>query len=188
MVVFMNIGYFLKKIRLDKKVTLTEVANKINLTASLLSQIENGKISPSLNSLEAILGYYRMNLCDFFKQVEQKKYLIARDKDTETLEDPPNGIKYTLLASKLENNTLESYLIELNPEAKISVRPASAAENSERFIWILDGSVEIKLEDENLKLDKNDSLNFKAHMCCEIKNLLTGQNSVLFVNGIPGIF
>ena len=184
----MNIGYFLKKIRLDKKVTLSMVAKKINVTASLLSQIENGKISPSLNSLEAILGYYRINLCDFFKQVEQKKYLIVRSKDTEYLDDTENNIKYTLLASKLENNILESYSVELAAGAQLSVRTSPPSENGEKFVMILDGRIEMKLENETFILENKDSINFKSYMVCTIKNISTEQRSIFFINGTPPIF
>lgn len=54
----MNIGYFSKKIRTDKSLTLNEDARSTEMTASLISQIDNEKVYPSLNSLEAIILYY----------------------------------------------------------------------------------------------------------------------------------
>lgn len=60
----MNIGSSLKKIRLNKKYTIKNVAQCINASVSLLSQIENGIITPSLQSLEDLLKCYAVNFSE----------------------------------------------------------------------------------------------------------------------------
>ena len=46
-----NIGERLKKVRLERGYTLKDVAAKSGYSKALISRIENGNVSPSINSL-----------------------------------------------------------------------------------------------------------------------------------------
>lgn len=185
----MNIGFFLKKIRKEKHFTLNEVAKSTNLTASLLSQIENDKTSPSLNSLETLLKYYKVNISDFFKQVEQKSHIFIKKIETETLEDKNSGVKLTLLASKLENNVLESFVIALNPGASVSLAKLKPDLSGERFIFILKGAAIASLTDDiEYRMVPGDSLNFKSYVACMVKNESPSEECEFLVSGNPPVF
>jgi transcriptional regulator with XRE-family HTH domain len=184
----MDKGLFLKKIRLKKKYTLAYVASKINITPSLLSQIENGKITPSLKSLEDLLRFYAINLSDFFKQVEQKKYIFVQNNDTETIRDEVHGYTLTLLASKLQNNALESYLVKLHTDAAIEVTTLSEEINGERIIYIINGKLQVTLDDsDSFSMTHGDSLNFKSYVSCKIKTQ-SSEESIFLISGVPPIF
>lgn len=182
----MNIGPSLKKIRLNKEYTITEVAQRINISTSLLSQIENGKITPSLQTLEELLRFYAVNFSDFFKQVEQKKYIYVRKDDAETIENSEHNIRFTLLASKLQNNALESFLVNLGPGASLPLARLNDDINGERIIYGVAGSIEVVLDDESFILESGDSLNFKSHVSCTITNRLEPE-AALFISGLPPI-
>jgi len=184
----MNIGFFLKKIRKEKHYTLNEVAESTKLTASLLSQIENDKTSPSLNSLEMLLKYYKVNISDFFKQVEQKSHIFISCTETETLDNKVSGLMFTLLASKLENNVLESYKMVINPGANLSVARLKPDVNGERFIYIFNGRIKVSLPDNEYDMVSGDSLNFKSYVSCVIKNESETESCELLINGNPPVF
>jgi transcriptional regulator with XRE-family HTH domain len=180
----MDIGSSLKKIRLQKEYTIKEVAQRINVSVSLLSQIENGKITPSLQSLEELLKFYAINFSDFFKQVEQKKYVYVSEADSETLVNADHGIKLTLLASKLQNNALESFIVELNPGVSLELARLDESINGERLIFGMSGSANTILGDELFTTNKGDSINFKSFVSCKITNTSTDVAKVL-VSGLP---
>jgi transcriptional regulator with XRE-family HTH domain len=180
----MNIGSSLKKIRLHKEYTITEVAQRINVSVSLLSQIENGKITPSLQSLEDLLKFYAVNFSDFFKQVEQKKYIHVREAETETMENTDHGFKLTLLASKLQNNALESFIVDISPGAGLELARLDDEINGERFIYGMSGTVEMILDDESFSINKGDSINFKSYVLCKIVNNSPYEAKIL-VSGLP---
>ncbi|HNW29267.1 MAG TPA: XRE family transcriptional regulator, partial [Spirochaetota bacterium] len=150
----MDIGSSLKKIRLHKKYTITEVAQRINVSASLLSQIENGKITPSLQSLEELLKFYAVNFSEFFRQVEQKKYVFVSEADAETMVNDNHGIKLTLLASKLQNNALESFIVDISRGGSLELARLDDQANGERIIYGMSGSVEALLDDESFRINK----------------------------------
>jgi len=183
----MNIGPYLKNIRLAKNYTLSDVAVKTGMSASLLSQIENGKSSPSLQSLEGLLRFYAVNFSDFFRQVEQKRFILVRKEERETLTDAASGFTLTLLASKLQNNALESFLVELDPGAVIAAAKIGEEINGERIILVTEGSIEAALDGETHTLSEGDSINFKSYVSCSIKNRGAGA-SRFFISGIPPVF
>lgn len=184
----MDKGLFLKKIRLKKKYTLAYVASKINITPSLLSQIENGKITPSLKSLEDLLRFYAINLSDFFKQVEQKKYILVQNNDTETIRDEEHGYTLTLLASKLQNNALESFLVKMHTGAAIGTVILGEEINGERLIYIVSGRLKITIDDtDSFSMTHGDSLNYKSYVSCKIKTE-SNEESIFLISGVPPIF
>jgi transcriptional regulator with XRE-family HTH domain len=185
----MNIGFFLKKIRKEKHFTLNEVAKSTNLTASLLSQIENDKTSPSLNSLEVLLKYYKVNISDFFKQVEQKSHIFIKAAEKETLVNTSAGVKLSLLASKLENNVLESFSVYLSPASSITAARLKPDISGERFFYMISGSAVVKLnEDNEYRMSPGDSLNFKSYVACVIKNDSQSEDCEFLLIGNPPIF
>jgi transcriptional regulator with XRE-family HTH domain len=166
----LKIGYSLKKLRLKHDYTLKNVAQKLNITSSLLSQIENGKISPSLKSLESLLGLYNVNLSEFFRQVEQKDYIIMRSNETERMVAKSGSI-ITLLASKLENNVLETYSVELKPGISLQIKQIDEKINGERFIYSISGTLDVLIDKHTkISLYPEDSISFKSHVRCEVKN------------------
>ncbi len=180
----MDIGSSLKKIRLQKEYTIKEVAQRINVSISLLSQIENGKITPSLQSLEELLKFYAVNFSDFFRQVEQKKYIYVREEEAESLEDADHGFKLTLLASKLQHNALESFIVDLDPGAALDIAKLDDEVNGERIIYGLLGSVEITLDVDFFIINKGDSINFKSYVPCKILNN-SPHAAKIFISGMP---
>ena len=181
----MELGPQLKKIRIGKKLTLSDVASAVRLTPSSLSQIENGKISPSIATLESILAFYRLPVSDFFRQIEQTDIIIAKKDELESIE-ASRGVTVSLLASKLTHNTLESYRVALLPGCEFSVRALPPDHNGERFILVGKGSVSVTLGEESFTIAEGDSLNFKSHLSCSVGNG-SGGTAEFFINGTPPI-
>ena len=182
----MKIGPALKKIRNEKRYTLQEVARRLNVTASHLSQIENDKISPSLHSLEELLKLYAVKISDFFRQAEQLDYILVREGDTETFADERRGLNLTLLASKLQNNVLETYIVELKPGAVMETTRLARESNGERVAWVMEGCFSLVLDGKELEFSKGDSVNFKADISCVISND-SDAAARLLVSGTPPV-
>ena len=181
----MELGPLLKKIRSDRKLTLSEVASAVDLTPSSLSQIENGKISPSISTLEAVLAFYRLPVSDFFRQIEQTDIIVAKKGDLESIE-ASQGVMVSLLASKLAHNTLESYSVVIQPSGELRTRELPPEKNGERFLFVGKGTVSVIIGERTYSAENGDSLNFKSHLPCTIRNE-TGVSAEFFINGTPPI-
>ncbi len=183
----MNIGSYLKQLRIDKGYTLTDVANKLGMSASFLSQLENLKLSPSLDSLEKLLCFYSINLSEFFRQIEQKRSVTVKKIERESFCAAEGAIRISLLASKLQNNSLETYLIEFKNNAELETAILPKEINGERFIYIIKGKVFISIDnDELVEFGEGDSINYKSYISCRITET-EGYNSELIISGMPPV-
>ena len=61
-----NLGLKIKKFRTDQKLSLKELAEMINSTSALLSQIEKGVTNPSINTLKGLSKALNIPLYKFF--------------------------------------------------------------------------------------------------------------------------
>ncbi|GED03685.1 helix-turn-helix transcriptional regulator [Bacillus atrophaeus] len=65
----MNLSKFrnkLKDTRTKKGQTLREFANSLGFSSSYISKIENGKVNPSITSIEKISEKLKIPMSDFF--------------------------------------------------------------------------------------------------------------------------
>ena len=61
-----GIGDRIRSIREKEGLTIQQLGQRISLSTSLISQVENGKISPSLSTLLTIAGHFRTPIRNFF--------------------------------------------------------------------------------------------------------------------------
>jgi transcriptional regulator with XRE-family HTH domain len=92
-----NFGSYIKKLRIDNNLTLTQLAAKLDLDSANLSKIENGKRDFDEKRLKLLSAVFNINIDDL-----QKEYLgdfIARkiyssDCSDEILQVAEEKVKY----------------------------------------------------------------------------------------------
>lgn len=184
----MEIGAYLKKLRRDKCLTLNDVAVQTGMSVSLISQIENDKASPSLNSLQVLLRFYGVGLSAFFNQVEKSDYLIITKKMAERFMSPTEKVTLTFLASKLQNTNTVAYKAELEPESELILARLDENIQGERFIYIISGAVDVAVnKNETVTLSNDDSIIFRSFVPCRIFNK-SSRSSKLIITGTPPLF
>ena len=67
----MSIGSNIKMIRLEKGLSIKELAEMADVTTSLISQIEHDKANPSINTLLAISTALNTDIRLFFQELLQ---------------------------------------------------------------------------------------------------------------------
>ena len=76
----MEIGQKIKRLRIQKGLTLEELASRSELTKGFLSQLERDLTSPSIATLNDIVEALGSSLSEFFKD-EKQEQLVFRKKD-----------------------------------------------------------------------------------------------------------
>jgi len=93
------IGEKLRAIRQERQMSLRELANKAEVSASMLSQIETGKVFPSVRSLYTIANALGVSVDYFFPEQSDSR-----------VSSPPNGSgmssQHTLTASEMRDARL----------------------------------------------------------------------------------
>jgi transcriptional regulator with XRE-family HTH domain len=152
------IGHKLRKRRGDFDLSLRDLAQKTGLTASYLSQIERGIVSPSLNSLRRIAECLEVPLL-FLLSDTSKRSPVVRADARPRIDLEQSAVSYQMLTPGLEHK-MEAFCGTLEANSGNVVRPLSVP--TEEFIFVLSGSLRVCLDEEEYMLNPGDSIYFEG--------------------------
>lgn len=142
---FILIGSRLKELRKQQKMTLKELAEGAGVSISFLSQVERGKSSVTLESLRKISEVLGVNPSVFFAGTEKRTDDVA--------------FFYEDLATSVKNPEFHPILVTLQP-AQSDGQPFR--HTGHEFVFVLEGSLTLKLGAEELTLTEQQSHFYSA--------------------------
>ena len=160
-----EIGRKLRQLRLRKKIALVDLGRHTGLSASLLSQLENGKLIPTLPTLARIAMVFDVSLSHFFGD-RKKKHVFGITRQDERIKFPeqPGSVKpayfFENLAFPAQDKAIQAYLAEFPKCSPEEVRP-HFHEGSE-FLYVFEGTLAILYDDEEYILKAGDSAYFES--------------------------
>ncbi|MFQ3574805.1 MAG: XRE family transcriptional regulator [Cytophagales bacterium] len=167
------IGKKINEIRKAKGLNMKTVAEGANISMGLLSKIENFRTMPSLPVLLSISKALEVNLADLVEDVNtnvvaKTEYLLVR-KDQgmiETREDS-KGLVYRSLVSTFVNKiNIRANIVTINPN--VYREPLST--NGMELVHVLSGSVYYGIGNEQIRLEKGDTLYFDGNIPHSVEN------------------
>ena len=158
-----DLGRKLRQLRLRKKIALVDLGRHTGLSASMLSQLENGKLVPTLPTLARIAMVFDVGLEHFFAEKRSKRvFSIVRANDRlvfpENAESPAPGYFFEVLAYGAMDKSLSAYVAEF-PQRDSKQAPEHFHEGAE-FLHVLQGTLAIHYESEDHVLGAGDSVYF----------------------------
>ena len=150
-----ELGERVAKVRASQKMTLRQLADKVNLSSSLLSQIEKGHINPSLATLRAIALALNTPLFSFFLEEITTDDLVVRAGTGKKIMFPEVSLQYTLLTPDL-SGTIEMALMKLPPHSQSS--NDLFAHTGEEVAYVSTGELVLHLGDKTVLLNTGDSV------------------------------
>ncbi len=179
----MELGHRLRTRRQELGLSLRELAERVGLTASFLSQIERDLASPSIESLRKISDALEVPIFHFLIEPEVRSPVVRRDERAK-LRLPGSNLTYQLMTPDL-NRQMEVFLAEKEPgEEKITI---PLRQQTEEFIYVLEGQLEIELGEEVYLLGPGDSVYFDGPLLRRLT--ACGDTTLRFISVItPPIF
>lgn len=149
--------------RLEKKLTIQQLATRTRVSKGLLSKIENMHTVPSLPVFVTLIQSLDVSLRDFFKDLvltDGKPYqLIRKEHYNEHRDKIPGGInRYPIHLQNINNGTLDAAVIsmESGSRGKLSTSPGYV------FLIIITGSIQFEIGDDIVALSEGDVLCFES--------------------------
>ena len=175
-----NIGRIIKETRLEKKMSLQDVASKSDITSSLLSKIENFRTVPSIPVLFHIADALDVDMSDLVKNVNTKEfsYLLVKKADLQAYdrEDSKGLMYYDLVSHSFNQINMRANLVKVSP--KTYRKPV--ATNAMELVFCLSGSITYGLGEEEVIMEEGDSLFFDGNIPHSVKNTDTIKDTLLF--------
>lgn len=159
-----RIGERIKRLRLKKSMGLVELGKHTGLSASFLSQLETGRVVPTLRNLARISMVFSKDLSYFFEP--EAHTLFRVHKKAERVRLPQSGVDnptyfFESLAYMVPDRSLDPYYAEFIPLKGVGdIRPH--VHPGYEFLYVLEGSLEIKHGDKVSLVQAGDSVYFDA--------------------------
>jgi mannose-6-phosphate isomerase-like protein (cupin superfamily) len=146
---------------LRKKIALTDLGKHTGLSPSLLSQLENGKMVPTLPTLARIAMVFDVGLEYFFGDKRgQKLFSIVRAGERmrfpERADSPDPAYFFECLTFATQERGLQAYVAEF--PARGSTAGNEHLHDGSEFLFVLDGRLTIRFQGEDHELRAGDSV------------------------------
>lgn len=181
----LQIGDKIREIRKAKKITINEVAKKTGYTSSFISQLERGRTTASIGSLQKITHSLGLNLSTLFEKENENnpnsngEYpVIIRKSERKKLHypEPVNAVDYLLTGL---GGHLQIILGEIKPGG--SSGELYSHDSEEECIIVLQGKVEVTIGEESYILHENETITFSSRIPHGWKNIGTDVLKLLWV-------
>lgn len=174
-----DIGNKIKEIRTRLGISQKELADKVDLTPSFISQLENNQISPSLSSFLQIaeaLGISPTDLLQKEKKRDGVDWLFKKDHTLQSLLKKEDG--YSLF-DIVSNDKTSAYLTVINAGAELDSHFLNSKKNE--LIHVLKGTVSVKIENSEKMLSPGDSIYLKHSLPSVWKNASDEETELLVI-------
>ena len=173
------IGSRIRRLRLERDLTLQSLGGETGLSASMLSLVERGKASPSIGSLVAISAALGVHLPDLFSSEEappsdpvsraadQPVYQVRRGAQKRILrDDPAEGIEVAI--NTYEPHTTSAETMLHHPGFEYGV--------------VLQGRLTVELDGALYRLKRGDLISYDSTRPHRISNESTRRTRALWIN------
>ncbi len=157
-----DIGKRVRSVRLQRAMSLQELASRTNLSKSLLSKIENGKVSSPVSNLFTIAKALNTKITYFFNdQDENLPIILVRKNERRQFHRAGAhfGYTYEALGYKRKEKLMEPFILYMDKKTEKNV---TFSHPGEEILFMLEGIWEFKHGDQKLILRKGDCIYFDA--------------------------
>jgi transcriptional regulator with XRE-family HTH domain len=177
-----NVGERLRTIRHLRRRTLKDIAAGAGLSESFLSQVERGRTSVSISSLQRIAASLGIEVSDVFTMDGAVRPRLVRREARETISFG-NLARKSLLTPK-PFHSVEVFAAEFEPGGSTGDEPYTHGDSEEVF-FVLSGRVELQVGEELFDLGPGDSVQYRSSTPHRVLNRGSEVAEVLFVISPP---
>lgn len=171
---FTFLGDRLRARRTGLGLSLRELAPEVGVSASFLSQVENGKSSPSIDTLARIARALDVPIYYFLVESPNP---VVRHNERQVLSMPNSGLRYELLCPDLRKS-MEAWLARLGRGEVSSAVPLSHA--TEEFVFVLQGELAIRVGPSVYELGPSDSIYYHGLVPHQFSSI--GEEDLVFLS------
>jgi len=160
-----RIGERIKRLRLKKSMGLVDLGKHTGLSASFLSQLETGRVVPTLRNLARIAMVFSKDLSYFFETEPGAIFRVHRRAERVRL--PQTGVEpptyfFESLGYLVPDRHMDPYFAEFLPlskdmEAKAHLHPGF------EFLYMLEGELKLHHGERQCTLGEGDAVYFDSN-------------------------
>ena len=160
--------------RLEKKLTIQQLANRTHVSKGLLSKIENMRTVPSLPVFVTLIQSLDVSLKDFFRDLptsDGKRYQVIRKQHCADQLTNGQGVvsHHHVLFQSISDCTLEASVVSIG--GPYSGRVSTGMGHV--FAFLLSGSCQFVIDSDTITLNEGDAISFDGATDRSIRSEVT---------------
>lgn len=179
-----RIGDRIKSRRELLDLKLTDLAKKVGVSSSALSQIEKAKAFPSIFTLKTIAEHLHTTVGELIGENEilSNNPIVLRN-DIKFVEKNTSGTEIFLLSHHDIHKQMDTYLVRFENGSNMEGLFSNIF--AQIFCYVASGNVQFELDDKKYSLGVGDSLYFNSKSKYHVTNQVDQLSELLFIFSPP---
>lgn len=187
----LEIGARLAELRSQHRYSIRRLAGEAGVSASLISDVERGKVEPSISTLKRLAAALGTTLAFFFSEPTRQAGRVVRAAERDVLDKrtPPRtsagrsaiqtaGVRFEI-ASPPESETIEAIYGRYDIGASLG---DAITHEGEEWGMVLRGRLKIWVGDEIYFLDLGDAIGFPSTIPHRLENVADEPLEYVWIN------
>ena len=152
------LGQRIKALRAERQLQQRQLAEKAGLTASMLSQIESGRLTPSLHTVGKLAGALGVSIASLFESAPNGRLHISRKTDYPVVSFDGTSEKWHVLGAGLFQGKIRSVVSSLGPRGKgVKTDKVILQPGQMKLFYVIEGKVALHYNGDTHLLEAGDS-------------------------------
>jgi electron transfer flavoprotein alpha subunit len=160
-----GLGEKIKKIRESNDWTVESLAQQTDQTPDFIQKVEGNEVVPSVSFLLKLSRALDVDPGTFLSD-EEKAHI--QDKRAQAFTTRTKNYAYQTLTPGAENQHLRGFMITI--EAKQAHKPVAYKHEGEEFIYVMEGSLELTLDNKVHNLKVGESMHYNSEIPHKLRN------------------
>jgi transcriptional regulator with XRE-family HTH domain len=171
-----DLGRKIHRLRKEKLLTLKQLSEMSHVTATHISELERGLVSPTIKILYRIAQALRKPASYFLPTEDDKSFQVMKEKDRKWVARSRYELQFFSTAMK------DAKLVVAHAEfdGEVNFHPLGYI-GDEKMMTILKGKVEVELKGSTIPMDKGDTIQITEGLPSRVRSLSKGGAEALVV-------
>ncbi len=152
------LGPRIKALRAERALQQRQLAEKAGLTPSLLSQIESGRLTPSLNTLGKLAGALGVSIASLFEAAPHGRVHVTRKAEYPVVSFDGSSERWHVLGAGLFQGKIRAVISSLGPRSRgVKTDKVILDPGQMKLFYVLEGKVALHYNGDAHVLEAGDS-------------------------------
>jgi len=152
------LGARIKALRAERGLQQRQLAEKAELTPSMVSQIESGRLTPSLHTLGKVATALAVPIASLFDGQAEGSIVVSRKRDYPVVTFDGSSEQWAVLGAGLFQGKIRAVVSTLGPHARgVTTEKVIIKRGQMKLFYVLAGSVGLHYNGDRHVLGAGDS-------------------------------
>jgi transcriptional regulator with XRE-family HTH domain len=152
------LGDRIRRLRAERELQQRQLAEKADLTPSMVSQIESGRLTPSLHTLGKIAAAFGVPIAALFDGKPAGSIVVSHKRDYPVVSFDGSSERWSILGAGLFQGKIRAVVSTLGSRSKgVTTEKVIIKPGQMKLFYVLEGRVALHYNGDRHVLDVGDS-------------------------------